>query len=459
MKNMSLSRRKVAATDRIVNRKIEEQFTLRDATVYGGYNLYSDMVARSGLDRLLEETFSGWKARWARYNLPTVVRILIDGYALGMKRIWHFADLRRDALLCAKRGLESLPDQSLLRKDLSKHFHSEEQVDKLRKIKARQARGVLKRLGGPLVLEFDSTVETVYGCQEGAEAGYNPHKPGRLSYQVQLCRERRSGLTLWSRLQPGNCVSATDFVRFLEQSWQVLPRRFQRHRKGALCKVLVRMDRGYATEEIFRWLEKQAIGYVVKMRMTCSLWTLLLSLSGAAYRRRQTEAGPIEVCSLCWHPPGWSRPRRIVIVRWPEETERAQTDLFDALGYTYAAFVTNLDWDEQDVCRFYDKRADVENHIQEAKADLGIGHIPTQNFHVNAADLELRLLAHNQLLLFSRNVLCESQPRPRASTIRRKWLVIAGKLIRDGRRRILKLAQDHPLKHLWPLYRFEVARL
>lgn len=43
--------------------------------------------------------------------------------------------------------------------------------------------------------------------------------------------------------------------------------------------------------------------------------------------------------------------------------------------------------------------------------------------------------------------------------IRRKWLVIAGKLIRDGRRRILKLAQDHPLKHLWPLYRFEVDRL
>jgi len=33
---------------------------------------------------------------------------------------------------------------------------------------------------------------------------------------------------------------------------------------------------------------------------------------------------------------------------------------------------------------------------------------------------------------------------------------MAGKLIGDGRRRILKLAQDHPLKHLWPVYRFEV---
>jgi hypothetical protein len=454
---MSFLERKVAGTERIVNRKIQEEFTLKNATIYGGYNLYSDTVARSGLDHLLEENFSGSKAAWARYNLPTVLRILMDGYALGIKRIWHFAEIQDEALLCAKHGLERLPDQSVLRKDLTKHFQTEAQVQRLRRIKATQARGELKRMEGPLVLEFDSTVETVYGSQENAEIGYNPQKRGRASYHPQLCRERRTGLSLWSRLRPGNTICATDFVSFLEESLQVVPKRFRKRRRGSLCKVLVRMDSGYAGRNTLAWLEKQGIGYVVKMPMKRDLRVEVMSLPWSLYRTEETDAGPVELCSLLWKRACWPRARRLVIVRWGEQTDRAATDLFDVLGYTYAVFVTNLDWDEQDIYRFYDKRADIENHIREAKSDLGIGHIPTGEFQPNAADLELRLLALNQLILFSTNVLGEKQPRPQASTIRRRWLLIPGKLVTDGRRRILKLAEGHPLRDLWPRYRLHVA--
>lgn len=205
-----------------------------------------------------------------------------------MKRIWHLADIRRDALLCAKCNLEGLPDQSLLRKDLTKHFRTEQQVNRLPQIKAWQARGVLKGMEGPLVLEFDSTVETVCGSQKGAEVGYNPQKPARSSYHPQLCRERRSGLTLWSRLRPGHTVSATDFVSFLEESWQVVPKRFKRRRRGSLCEVLARMDSGYAGENTLRWLEGQGIGYVAKMRMKRGLWSVVLTLSGGVYRTEET---------------------------------------------------------------------------------------------------------------------------------------------------------------------------
>jgi hypothetical protein len=162
--------------------------------------------------------------------------------------------------------------------------------------------------------------------------GYNPQKRGRPSYHPQLCRERRTGLSLWSQLRPGNTISSTDFVSFLEESWQVVPKRFQKRRRGSLCQVLARMDSGYESQ--------------------------------------------------------------------------------DALGYTYVVLVTNLDWDEQDVYRFYDKRADMENHIQEAKADL-----------------ELRLLALNQLVLFSRCVLGQTESRPRASTIRKATHPEAARLV------------------------------
>lgn len=456
---MNVQEKKVARREKIVNRKIHEEFTLKNATLYGGYNLYSDMVAKSGLDSLLEQNFRGWKAWWATYNLPTVLRILIDGYALGMERIWHFADIRCDPLLSGKHGLDSLPDQSVLRKDLTKHFQTDEAVGHLRRVKARQARGVLKGLKGSLVLEFDSTVETVYGSQEGASVGYNPQKPGRASYHPQLCREARTGLSLWSRLRPGNTVSASDFVSFLEESWEVIPKRFKRRRKGRACKVRARMDSGYENEKALRWLEDRGIGYVVKMTMKGELWSTVMGIPRRSYRKEQTEAGPIELCSILFQRDRWSRPRRVVVVRWLDETDRAQTKLFDALGYTYAIFVTSLDWLEEDIYRFYDKRADVENHIQEAKADMGIDRIPTDDFYPNAADLELRLLALNQLILLCRWILNETAPRPRASTIRRRWLLIPAKLISDGRQRILKLANWHPLQHMWPIYRCDLALL
>ena len=37
-------------------------------------------------------------------------------------------------------------------------------------------------LNEPWVLDMDSTVKTLYAHQEGAEVGYNPHKPGRPSH-------------------------------------------------------------------------------------------------------------------------------------------------------------------------------------------------------------------------------------------------------------------------------------
>ena len=133
--------------------------------------------------------------------------------------------------------------------------------------------------------------------------------------------------------------------------------------------------------------------------------------------------------------------------------DRAQTNLFDPLGYTYSVFVTNLNWDEEDIYRFYDKRADVENHIREGKYDFFIDHISTDNFHANAADLELRLLALNQLILFAKNILKQHSSRPFASMVTRRWLMIPAKLIGGSRQLTLKLSDWFPYRADWISYR------
>ena len=447
----------IPGNEMIVNKNIKEEFTLKNATLYGGYNLFSDYLACNGLDRLLEQQLTGMKAPWATYEMPTVCRILIDGYSLGLRNIYQFEGIENDPLLCAKRGMEKLPDQTVLRKDLNNQFKTDEDVNRLRRVKAQQVRGVMKRLDGNLVLEYDSTVDTGYGSQEGLEVGTNPHKRGRASYHPQLCRERKSGLSVWSRLRPGNTVSSTDFLDFLDESWEVVPKRFKRKRKG-LCKVLSRMDSGYESEDIFSWHEERGIGYVSKMTMRGNFWLKIFCIPRSNYRKINTEAGEVEVFSFHFKRDSWSKHRRVVVVRWKDESNRSQTNLFDALGYTYAAFVTDLDWDEEDIYRFYDKRADVENHIREAKYDFFINHISTENFHANSADLELRLLALNQLVLFSKNILRQDSPRPFASTIRRRWLMIPAKLLGGSRQLTLKLSDWFPYRDDWIFYRENLAR-
>ena len=80
MKQLKLN---IEREEKIVNKKIKEEFNLKNATLYGGYNLFSDYLASNGLDRLLEEELGGIKAPWATYPMPIVWRTLIDGYALG----------------------------------------------------------------------------------------------------------------------------------------------------------------------------------------------------------------------------------------------------------------------------------------------------------------------------------------------------------------------------------------
>ena len=61
---------------------------------------------------------------------------------------------------------------------------------------------------GTQVVAIDSTVATVFGQQiEGAERGYNPHKPGRNSYHPLLAVDVGSRSVVDGYLRSGSCAS------------------------------------------------------------------------------------------------------------------------------------------------------------------------------------------------------------------------------------------------------------
>jgi len=51
-------------------------------------------------------------------------------------------------------------------------------------LKSHLLRSVSVALNTPWILDIDTTIKTLFGKQQGAEVGYNPHKPGRPSHAL-----------------------------------------------------------------------------------------------------------------------------------------------------------------------------------------------------------------------------------------------------------------------------------
>ncbi|MDD3250468.1 MAG: transposase, partial [Smithellaceae bacterium] len=103
-------------------------------------------------------------------------------------------------------------------------------------------------------LDFDSTVVTRNGQQQGACRGYNPARPGRASHHPLLAfiADFRLIANFW--LRPGNVHSANNVLQFLESTLA--------HLAGKTVGLL-RADSGFFDDAFLSELEFKHIPYVV----------------------------------------------------------------------------------------------------------------------------------------------------------------------------------------------------
>lgn len=190
------------------------------------------------------------------------------------------------------------------------------------------------------------------------------------------------------------------------------------------------------------------------------------------YKRKNVQYN-----SCVYQPTGWPRTCRFVAMRIPKETKRAsgapvQCELFEDDRYTYRIFCTNLAGKAHEVVLEYDKRADVENLVGEAKRE-GLDAIPSAKFKNNSAFFQIVMLAYNlwrYMKIIAQQSITEDQSSLGAAkkeslkgvatnTIRiarLKLLFIASKVVKDSNRDKVKYsihdartpAMIHFLKYL-----------
>jgi Transposase DDE domain group 1 len=142
------------------------------------------------------------------------------------------------------------------------------------------------------------------------------------------------------------------------------------------------------------------------------------------------QAGALDFQRGAWREA--KRRFRVVAVRRSDRDTGKQVQLWQHLEYGVQVFITNDHAsDAADVVAEYDGRAEIEPRIAELKNGVGIGKVPTKDFHANHAMLLLEFLTHNLVRRFA----TEHAPD---LVWRTPWLVralfrVPGRLTRSGR--------------------------
>lgn len=116
-------------------------------------------------------------------------------------------------------------------------------------------------------------------------------------------------------------------------------------------------------------------------------------------------------------------------VRQEKDVEYSpQQTLLDIKAYDYFCYVTTENYTPWETHKCYGRRATSETWIEEAKSQLGLAHIKTNDFLANAALFQSAILAYNTLrwmALTSNNIpLQKWEPE----SIRVHLICVAGKL-------------------------------
>lgn len=425
--------------------KMKTEFSLQNATSIGGSKIFFEYLEKiKFLDAL--RSLNCMKNRNSIFPLHRILLYLIVGWTLGCERLFHFRKFQHDSLIRRFLG-GRCPHHTLLYKELGRLSKTRPTLPM--ELKKLNQQVIDPCLPSELILDLDSTVETVYGNQQGAEVGANSHKPGRKSYHPLLAFEGQSRLCLNAALRAGNVHSSRNADEFVSETFDLLD--------GHTVKY-ARFDKGFGGEEFYHLWESRNIGYVGKMK-----WTKRLEneVKSCRYWKRFVDDDDwiIEGITMIYKATSWKRARRVVIIRKAQLFDDGQSQMIFDTDWEYEAIVTNLEWEPIDIWRFYNQRACMENYIKEAKNGFSINRIATGDFRANELDLLLKLLAYNLYERFKKDC-CE--PIHQGYTIARfrmEFFHCAATIISHSRQTILKLAKDFANRFAWQRIATKVASL
>ena len=279
-----------------------------------------------------------------------------------------------------------------------------------------------------ITVDFDSTVITRYGDQQGSAKGYNPNKRGRNSHHPLMAFVGQTRMVANAWLRPGNTADSSSCKCFMEET-------FDQALKGK--KVgLVRADSGFYTEELLSYLEEKHHKYIMAVRMYPNVKSAVWGLDNWVRLAKGIELNEM----IFSHENG--KPRRYIIVKKQVDIrpQAGGKQLFEDLpGYRFSCYVTSLDLPLDQVWNIYNTRADCENRIKELKNDFGLESFCLQDFWATEASFRFIMVAYNLMSLF-RHFALNHHNRATLKTLKSYCFALGAWKVNHANKQVLKIS-------------------
>lgn len=356
-----------------------------------------------------------------------MLTVLCDG-----SRFSHVGRLREDPSITELFGMKKVVSDDTIRRFL---YSLDER--RARDWIAHGSGHIWSALPERSILDWDSTVQTKFGNQSGAEIGYNPHYRGRKSYHPLLAMVGSTRLCLYYRWRPGKSGTAAQWREAMEECFEWLGP--QRKRVW-----LNRGDIGFGNEEIMSWHEEQPERpqYLFKLKMTNNVKRAISAVKDEQWQGIPTP-NLLQSAELQLQLQGWSRPRRVIVTRKLLRIVPASVSnsFWDRPEYELAAYVTSLPQETANcwqIIELYNSRGDCENVIDELKRFWGFNGFCCKDSAPTAVAARLAVLTYNLWNLFMR--LMKVEKHVEAFQSRRWFLMIAARLVKHGRQKEMQIA-------------------
>lgn len=360
---------------------------------------------------------------------------------IGFNRIWHFVYVRIDAMLCGFFSVTRLPAASTFWRYVdSLGINQGKSLLKVMSILRERVWQLCGFAFCRIRVDIDTTVKTVYGNQQGARKGHNRKHRGKEGLRPLLGFIEETREYLVGKLRKGTTVGGAEAAVFIADIKNYLP--------GCVQEVLLRADGEFLSWQSVQAAMEAGFDFIIANKGCTPVFD-----SDQWYRPFKRK--PLEYNSCFYQPGRWGQPCRFVVMRILKEQKHPsnqpqQCVLFKDDQYTYRIFCTSLAGPAHKVIAKYDKRADVENLVGEAKRE-GLDMIPSGKFKNNYAFFQIVMLAYNiwryMKMIASQSI---SDDRSQATAAegsalkgimsntvriaRLKLLFIAAKVVKDGNR-------------------------
>jgi hypothetical protein len=423
-------------TGKINKGKIKVEFSGKNITPFGGIGLFRTFIAKSGVERMLSRALMADGDK-GKYTIGQKIVSIVYGFVCGLERPADTAILKRDEVFQKVIEYEKYPDQSTFSRWLK--FSTVEKAEAIGDTGTRLLFRVRNNFRGwwKLTLDLDSHVKTVYGNQQRAKVGYNPKKAGRKSYHPLLCFIGETRDFLMGKFRAGDRHTGTGAIALLKNCLPLIPEH--------IMQLNLRADSGFFSLEFLKFLESRHIKYAVVAKLYNSIQ---MQLGGLGYR---DIGGGVAVSEFeyCLAKGKKTLLLRMVVIREELKEDgkatKKQPRLMELKGYSYQVIATNIKEEApEEVWRFYNGRANVENMIKEAAMGFGMDVSPSHWYAGNMAFFYTGMLSYNLINWFKELVLEQKKNKAMLKRLRNNFFLIAGKLVRTGRTIILKLSQNYP---------------